>query len=118
MVKKHSSPGQLDFPFASLDFPGRSTLYPHEIEERLGISRKHFDNLVEENLMPAIDIAGDHEAPNRANQRRRYWRVPIESYRQFILTRISGPLRKDLLKTLPEKTLRDLHHELTEILKL
>ncbi|MBI5770809.1 MAG: hypothetical protein HZA93_23735 [Verrucomicrobia bacterium] len=104
---------QLQFPFASLDFPGRTLLYPHEIagdKGRLGMSMDHFHDLVSEGVLVAIDIA----SPGAV---RRELRVPIESYRDFIVARMTGPRRREFLTALPEPTRTTLIVELFESLQ-
>jgi excisionase family DNA binding protein len=100
---------QFEFPFASLDFPGRTTLSVDEVAERLGVTAQHVLDLIAENLITGIDLKG------RAATRRLI-RIPIESYRNFVVERMTGPARRDFLRTLPPATLRDLQRELTEIL--
>lgn len=92
---------QLLFPFASLDFPGRSMLYPHEVAEKLGMSADHLHDLMDDGSLVGMDIA----SPGAS---RREMRIPIESYRNFIVARMTGPLRIAFLTTLPEATRREL----------
>ena len=40
-----------------------------------------------------------------------------ESYRDFIIARMTGPRRRELLKSLPRATLRELVRELNEFLR-
>lgn len=96
---------QLQFAFASLDFPGRVTLYPHEIAEKLGMSVDQVHDLVDDGSLVAVNIASSGAA-------RRALRIPVEAYRNFILERITGPLRVEFLCGLPEATRRDLVREL------
>lgn len=103
---------QLNFPFASLDFPGRASLYPHEISERVGVSVDQIYDLVDDGSLVGIDIS------SKANKSsRRSLRIPIESYRNFIVERMTGPRRFDLLRHLPKATLRELVRELQDFLK-
>ncbi len=100
---------QLVFPFASLDFPGRAVLTVDEISERLGVTSQHVLDLVEENELPALDLAGK-------NATRRTVRVPAESYREFVLSRMTGPMRSEFMRQLPKATLRELRREIDQLL--
>ena len=66
----------------SLDFPGRTALYPHECASRLGCTNDHIYDLIEEGLLKAIDISGGNNLTNR-----RCVRVPIEAWRDFLTRR-------------------------------
>ena len=68
---------QLEFP--SLDFPGRTVLYPHECAAKLGCTVQHILDLIEEGRLPAINIAGGNNLSDR-----RCLRVPIEGWRKLI----------------------------------
>jgi hypothetical protein len=105
-------PEQLQFPFPSLDFPGRSTLLVWEIAERLGVSEKHLFNEVDEGALTVLDLKA-------AQSSRRCARVPIECYRDYVLGRLTGPLadRAALLRNLPAVTRRQLIRELQESLQ-
>ena len=94
-------PEQLQFAFASLDFPGRSTLYPHEVAAKIGMSVDQVYDLIDDNSLQGLNI-GSKEAGRRA------LRIPIESYRNFIVERMTGALRWQFLTTLPKATLREL----------
>lgn len=101
---------QLQFPFPSLDFPGRTTLTVDEIAEKLGVTAKHVGDLIAENELQGVDAAGKDAS-------RRCMRVPVESYRDFVTARMTGPRRMELLRHLPKATLRELVRELNEFLK-
>lgn len=101
---------QLQFPFPSLDFPGRSTLTVAEIAAKLGWTEKHVGDLVAEGELPGID--GKGKDASRAS-----YRVPVESYRDFIVGRVTGARRLELLRHLPKATLRELVRELNDFLK-
>jgi len=97
---------QLQFPFfASLDFPGRSTLMLHEIAERLGVTVAHLLNEVEGGELVACDFKAKGVS-------RRCIRVPVESYRDYVLRKLTGPMRAQLLKTLPRAVRAQLIAEL------
>lgn len=68
---------QLEFP--SLDFPGRTVLYPHECAEKLGCTVQHVLDLIEEGRLPAINIAGGNNLTGR-----RCLRIPIEAWSGFV----------------------------------
>jgi hypothetical protein len=101
---------QLQFPFPSLDFPGRTTLTAAEIAGRLGYDEKHVRDLITEGELPAIDGKGKDAT-------RGSYRVPIENYRDFVTARMTGPRRIELLRHLPKPVLRELVRELNEHLK-
>ncbi len=101
---------QLQFPFPSLDFPGRTTLTAAEIAERLGWDEKHVRNLITDGELPGIDGKGKDAS-------RGSYRVPVESYRDFVVARMTGPKRIELLRKLPKPVLRELVRELNEYLK-
>jgi hypothetical protein len=71
---------QIEFP--SMDFPGRTVLYPHECATKLGCVVDHIYDLVEEGQLGAIDISGRNNLTNK-----RCLRVPIEAWRKFIEAR-------------------------------
>lgn len=97
---------QLQF-FASLDFPGRTTLLLREIAERVGCSIRHLCNQIEEGELVAMDIGS--KASDRLAAR-----VPIECYREWVLKNLTGPvdMRMRFLRDLPEATRRQLLIEL------
>lgn len=99
---------QLELPL-SLDFPGRSTLTPEEIALRLGVTAQHILDLVEEGQLGGVDLAGKGAS-------RRHVRIPLEHYRDFVIRRMTGPARRELLSALPKPTLRSLLAELRELL--
>jgi hypothetical protein len=96
---------QLQFPFPSLDFPGRSSLPVKEIAEKLGITNQHILDLVEDGVFTGLDLKGRDSA-------KRCLRIPIEVYRDFIVSRMTGPYRAQLIRQLPKATLRDLRKEI------
>lgn len=100
---------QAEFPFASLDFPGRSTLTVDEIAERLGVTAQHVIDLIEEGaLCPSVDLAGKGAS-------RRLLRVPVETYRNFIIARMTGTARLHFLRSLPAGVLAQLREELAAV---
>ncbi len=94
----------------SLDFPGRTTLRAEEIAAKLGITRQHVLNHIEDGSLQAIDARRD-------GVERRCLRVPLESYRDWIVRRLTTPSeRRNLLRDLPKATLRELRREIDQIL--
>jgi excisionase family DNA binding protein len=64
-------------PFPSLDFPNRDSLNPVEAARRLGCSVQHIYNLVVDGRLRAVNIS-------RPGGGRRFFRIPIESWRKFL----------------------------------
>ena len=96
---------QLEFPFASLDFPGRTNLTLDEIANRLGVNKQTIINRIEEGMICAIDLKGRHVS-------RSWYRIPVESYRDYVVAIATGPRRVDLLKGLSPQALRDLRADI------
>ncbi len=93
---------QLSFPFPSLDFEGRTTLTVREIAEKLGWTVKHICDLIDEGKIGSID--GRSTGARRAS-----YRVPIESYHDWIITSFTLPRdRMRIMAHLPKSTLRSL----------
>lgn len=101
---------QLQFPFPSLDFPGRTILTVAEIAQKLHVSDQQVLNLAEEGAFAGLDLKG-------LRATKRCLRIPIESYRNFILSRMSGEHRNEFLRALPRGVLRDLHREIGDWLR-
>jgi hypothetical protein len=97
---------QLQF-FASLDFPGRSTVLVREIAERLGVSERHLFGEIDTGALVVLDLRASGTA-------RRCARVPVECYRDYVIRRLSGPLAHsaDLLRRLPRSVRLALIREL------
>lgn len=104
-------PEQLQF-FASLDFPGRTTVQLWEIAERLGCSVQHLLNEIDQGALVGVDIAS-------AKVSRRAMRIPVECYRSYILGHLTGPVdfKMRFLRDLPVATRRQLIEELRVSLK-
>lgn len=96
---------QLALPFACLDFPGRSTITLGEMAGRLGVSVDHLLNEVEHDELCGLDLKG-------ANASRRNIRVPIESYRTYVLRHMSGPFKMEFIRELPPSVKRQLRREM------
>ena len=95
--------------FASLDFPGRTTLQLWEIADRLGCSVNHLLNEVDSGELVVINIASAASA-------RRACRVPLECYQNYIIKRLSGPV--DHAMTFLCQLPAPLRRQLIEDLKL
>jgi hypothetical protein len=75
-------PEQGAFPFPSLAFAGRLTIAPGELAARLAVPEAHIEELVANGHLktrPRFVIGGAH------------W-IAVDSMKQFILSRICGPL--------------------------
>jgi len=102
---------QLQFPFfASLDFPGRSTLMLWEIAERLGVTDRHLAGEVESGELVALDLKTKGIA-------RRCMRVPVEGYRDYVVRKLTGPMRATLLAALPRAVREQLLAEIKDSLR-
>lgn len=101
---------QLQFAFASLDFPGRVSLRADEVARKLGISTKHITDLITEGKLRALDVRG-------ARSTRACYRIPIEGYRDYIVRSLTTPAdRLRLLSDLPKATLRELQREIAHLI--
>lgn len=98
--------------FASLDFPGRSTLMLWEMATRLGVSVRHLLNQVDSGALVILDLKDPSSS-------RRCARVPIECYRAYIARQLTGPADVSVvfIKTLPPAERRALIRELEASLK-
>ena len=113
-------PEQLQFSFPSLDFPGRSVLKVDEVAEKLGCTARHVLNLIEEGKLRCLNAG--------AGSLRAYYRIPIEDYRDYVVSCMTVPIAKerqlrelpqavriqgvrDLLSTLPPAIQRELLRE-------
>lgn len=98
---------QLQF-FASLEFPGRSTLQLWEIADRLGYTVQHLLNLIDTGELGGIDGKNKDVA-------RRSIRVPVECYRAFIMKRLTNQdasMRMAFINDLPKPIRRQLIEDL------
>lgn len=77
------TPTQLDFPYPSLDWPGRSTVGTRELAERTGLSPMHFRRLVDAGELVALDTAVRTAG-------RSYYTIPMEEWHAFVLRRMTG----------------------------
>jgi excisionase family DNA binding protein len=69
----------------SLDFDGRNALRIEEVAERLAVTSRHVSHLIEEGTLQAVDVRSG--LAGREKQRP-CWRIPIESYREFVRRRL------------------------------
>ncbi|MBC8010050.1 MAG: hypothetical protein H7067_08135 [Burkholderiales bacterium] len=98
--------------FASLDFPGRTTITIAEMAEKLGVSCRHLEKEVDSAGLVALDIKG-------VKASKRSLRIPVECYRDYVLKRLTGPIdvRMRFLRDLPPATRRQLVKELNASLQ-
>ena len=104
-----STGAQQLFLFASLDFPGRTSLRPDEIAEKLGVSVRQILDLIEEGELCSINLASGKAT-------KRWCTIPLEAYRAFILGRMTGPLRTEFMRSLPKQTLRELRRDIDALI--
>lgn len=101
---------QLQFAFASLDFPGRVSLRADEVAHKLGITAQHVIDLIVEGKLVALDHRG-------IGSTRACYRIPIEAYRDYVTRCVTSPTdRIQLLRDLPRATLIELQRELKQLL--
>lgn len=98
---------QFEFPFASLDFPGRTTIKVVEMAARLGVSWQHVVNGIDSGEIAALDVSAKSTRTGKA-----YYRIPAESYRAYVIRNVTGPVRDQFISKLPESTRRDLFLEI------
>lgn len=85
---KHSSPHQEELPLSSMKahklFPGRTSLYVHEVADALEISVPQTISLINEGLLVAIEITGKGNKSSRE-----HWRVPVGEFDRYVEARRS-----------------------------
>jgi excisionase family DNA binding protein len=64
----------------ALTFPGRKTLYVHEVAQLLQIDDQQVRDLIEEGALHAINVGGGT---------RKHWRIPVTALERFMQTRSS-----------------------------
>ncbi len=69
--------------FPSLDFPGRTMLYPHECAKKLSASKDHILNLCKSGDLESTIVPGKKSVRSRT-------RVTIQGWRKFISDRTTG----------------------------
>ncbi len=104
-------PTQDEFPFASLDFPGRATLTVAEVALRTGFCSRHIEGLIDVGALVALNGANPKAT-------KRSLRIVIESYRDWVVRGLTGPaeIRTYFIARLPLETKRDLYNELARLL--
>jgi len=95
---------QLSLPFACLDFPGRSTVRVWEIAAKVGVSHQHVFEHIDAGKLVGVDTA--------LVQSRRNLCVPVDEYRRWVLSLLTGPARVDFIKELPAATRRQIAAEI------
>lgn len=98
------------FPFPSLDFPGRVTLTVSEVAGKLGWTAKHVADLIVEGQLGALD--GKGKSANRSS-----YRIPIDDYREFIISRMTAPHPQKFFTSLSRARLGEIARELNEYIK-
>jgi hypothetical protein len=106
-----TAPQQIELLFVSLDFPGRTVLTLAEISGRIGFCERQILNFVDSGELIAIDGA-------RNGASRRALRIVAESYRAFVIRRLTGTPEGQVqfLQQLPKETLKGLLNDITSIL--
>ena len=95
---------QLSLPFACLDFPCRETVTLGEISAKLRFSVVHIWKHVDVGNLRIIDGA--------LTKSRRAIRVPVDEYRRWVMTLLTGPGRTQLVEELPDAVARELYETL------
>lgn len=95
---------QLSLPFACLDFPGRDTVKVWEIAAKLGYSHQHIFEHIDAGRLVALDSA--------LVLSRRNLRVPVDEYRRWVLSLLTGPARRTFFSELPKPVLREIAAEI------
>lgn len=92
---------QDEFPFPSLDFPGRTVVTVAELADKLGVTEQHIINLIECQELAAVNTG-------RVRLGRAWYRIPLESWHAWLLGRVSAPVEQNPLHTLSTPVLRRL----------
>lgn len=59
-------------------FPGRTSLYPHEVAKALSMTTAAVIDLCEEGAIEAVNIAGKNNKSDR-----KFWRIPVSGYDKY-----------------------------------
>ncbi len=94
---------QLSLAFACLDFPGRDTVGIWEIAGKTGYTVRHVLDHIDAGKLVALDSA--------LAKTRRSLRVPVDEYRRWVLTLLTGEARQIFVRELPDATLREIVRE-------
>lgn len=92
-----------------LDFHGRVSLTVAEAAERLFCSNQHVLNLIDSGALAAVDIA--------ARNSRMAARIPVESFRDFVIRGMTCEWEHSPLRHLPIQSLVHLHREISRHLR-
>lgn len=71
-------------------FPGRTTLYVHEVVRALSLSENQVIDLIESGDLAAVNIASGLQSagnPNGSKTPRKYWRIPVSAFDAFVAQR-------------------------------
>lgn len=60
-------------------FPGRSSLYVHEVAKALRITPQHVIDMIAEGKIQAVNIAGKNQT------KREFWRIPVSEYDAYLM---------------------------------
>jgi hypothetical protein len=104
-----TNPKQLDLPFSLLDLQGRQVLTVREIAGMLHCTPRHVCELISSEELCAINIG--------RGQSRMSARVPVESFRAFVLRSLTCDFADSPLRHLPTQSLINWHRQLTQHLK-
>lgn len=63
-------------------FPGRSSLYVHEVAAALEITVPHVISLINEGLLDAVEVTGKGNKTSRE-----HWRIPVSAYDDYLRRR-------------------------------
>ena len=99
-----STQQQLELPFALLDVQGRTTLTVREVAERLHCTTQHVCELIACQALCAINIG--------LGKSRMAARIPVESFRDFIIKSLTCPWAQSPLRDLPTPALVRFYNEL------
>lgn len=103
---------QIELPYVSLDFPGRTVLTLAEISQRIGFCERQILNFVDSGELVAMDGASKGAS-------RRALRIVAESYRAFVLKRLTGApeAQVQFLQHLPKESLKALLNDITRLVE-
>ncbi|PXA04337.1 hypothetical protein DDZ13_07335 [Coraliomargarita sinensis] len=96
--------------YRSLLFEGRSTLQLAEVEAKLGVTKRHLINLIEAGQLNAVNIS-------KMGSPRVHYRIPVESYEEFIAARLLADAGCSPLFEFPKPALENLYNRLKAHLK-
>lgn len=100
---------QLELPFSLLDLQGRTVLTVKEIAGMLHCTPRHVCEMIASDELCAVNIG--------RGQSRMTARVPVESFRAFILKSLTCDFHDSPLRHLPTQSLIAWHRQLTQHLQ-